>query len=95
MAGVKSSRKRNGAALCSTYSVQVAGEHFSRADLFHGSRKKEVNRAFYVARGRQLIADYPSSDSARVLQKSIIGSNSRGHNERFAGPDAAPGAKRY
>ena len=70
MAGVKSSRKRNDTALCSTYSVQIAGEYFSRADRFHGSTKKGVNRAFHVARGRQLIAGYPSSDSAKAVHKS-------------------------
>jgi len=50
--------------------VQIAGEYFFRADRFHGSTKKEVNRAFHVARGRQLIAGYPNSDSAMALHKS-------------------------
>jgi len=40
MAGVKSSRKRNDTALCSTHSVQIAGAYFCGADRFHGSTKK-------------------------------------------------------
>jgi len=41
MAGVKSSRKWNDTALRSTYSVQIASEHFSRANRFHISTKKK------------------------------------------------------